>query len=57
MQKSNSHEEMLWYIDQTHNNGWSRSMVLNQIAMKSYERILKEPTTKKDNKSRNYIKK
>ena len=43
--KSNSHEEMLWYIDQTHNNGWSRSMVLNQIAMKSYERSLIEPTT------------
>ncbi len=43
--KSNSHEEMLWYIDQTHNNGWSRSMVLNQIAMKSYLRSLIEPTT------------
>ena len=40
MQKSNSHEEMLWYINQTHKNGWSRSMVLNQISMKSYERSL-----------------
>ena len=23
--KSKSHEEMLWYINQTHKNGWSRS--------------------------------
>lgn len=45
MQKSNSHEEMIWYINQTHKNGWSRSMVLNQIAMKSYERSLISPTT------------
>ncbi len=45
LQKSNSHDEMLWYINQTHKNGWSRSMVLNQIAMKSYERSLIEPTT------------
>ena len=43
--KLNSHEEMLWYIKETHKNGWSRSMVLNQIAMKSYERSLIEPTT------------
>ena len=34
--KSKSHEEMLWYINQTHKNGWSRFMVLNQIAMKAY---------------------
>ncbi len=43
--KSKSHTEMLWYINQTHKNGWSRSMVLNQMAMKSYERSLIEPTT------------
>ena len=36
--KSKTHEEMLWYINATYKNGWSRSMVLNQIAMKSYER-------------------
>ncbi|MDY5983445.1 MAG: DUF1016 N-terminal domain-containing protein [Anaeroplasma sp.] len=35
--KSKSHEEMIWYIKETHKNGWSRSMVLNQIAMKAYE--------------------
>ena len=45
VQKSKSHEEMIWYINQTHKNGWSRSMVLNQIAMKSYERSLINPTT------------
>ena len=43
--KSKSHEEMLWYINETHKNGWSRSIVLNQIAMKAYERSLIEPTT------------
>ena len=45
MQKSSSHEEMLWYINETYKNGWSRSMVLNQIAMASYERSLIEPIT------------
>jgi predicted nuclease of restriction endonuclease-like (RecB) superfamily len=45
MQKSKSHEEMLWYINKTHKLGWSRSMVLNQIAMKAYERSLIEPNT------------
>ena len=45
IKKSKSHEEMLWYINQTHKNGWSRSIVLNQIAMKAYERSLINPTT------------
>ena len=43
MKKSNSHEEMLWYINQTHKNGWSRSMVLNQFKLNAYERSLLEP--------------
>ena len=43
--KSKSHEEMLYYINATHKNGWSRSMVLNQIEMKAYERSLIEPST------------
>ena len=38
MQKSKTHEEMLWYINQTHKNGWSRSMVLNQFKLKAFER-------------------
>lgn len=45
MPKSSSHEEMLWYINETHKNGWSRAMVLNQIALKAYERSLIEPNT------------
>ena len=51
MQKSSSHEEMLWYINETYKNGWSRSMVLNQIALKAYERSLIEPTTSNITKS------
>ena len=51
MQKSSSHEKMLWYINETYKNGWSRSMVLNQIAMASYERCLIEPTTSNITKS------
>ena len=51
MKKSSSHEKMLWYINETHKNGWSRSMVLNQIAMASYERSLIEPTTSNITKS------
>ena len=49
--KSKSHEEMLYYINQTHKNGWSRAMVLNQISMKLYERSLIEPDTTKIIKS------
>jgi predicted nuclease of restriction endonuclease-like (RecB) superfamily len=45
MQKSKSHEEMLWYINQTHTLGWSKSIVLNQISMKAYERSLIKPST------------
>lgn len=43
--KCKSHYEMLFYINATHKNGWSRSMVLNQIEMKAYERSLIEPNT------------
>jgi predicted nuclease of restriction endonuclease-like (RecB) superfamily len=43
--KSNSYNEMLWYINQTHKNGWSRSMVLNQFKLKAYERSLIDPET------------
>ena len=51
MQKSSSHKEMLWYINETYKNGWSRSMVLNQIALKAYDRSLIEPTTSNITKS------
>ena len=43
--KSKSHEEVIFYINETHKNGWSRSMVLNQIELKAYERSLIEPST------------
>ena len=46
--KSQTHKEMLWYIDQTHKNNWSRSMVLNQFKLKAYERSLIEPETSPD---------
>ncbi len=29
MQKSKSHEEMIWYVNATHKYGWSRAMVMN----------------------------
>ena len=45
MQKSKSHKEMIWYINETHKNGWSRNMVLNQFELKAYERSLIEPTS------------
>ena len=51
MKKASSHKEMLWYINETYKNGWSRSMVLNQIALKAYERSLIEPTTSNITKS------
>ncbi len=43
--KSKSHEEMLYYINETYRNRWSRSMVLEQFKMKAYERSLIEPIT------------
>ena len=42
---SKSHKEMLWYINETHKRGWSRSMVLNQFELKAYERSLIDPTS------------
>ena len=43
--KCTSKNEKIYYIKQTHKNGWSRSMLINQIAMKSYERSLVNPIT------------
>ena len=45
MAKATSHKEILWYINQTHKNGWSRSIVLKQFKLKAYERSLIEPET------------
>ncbi len=51
MSKSKTHEEMLYYINETHKNGWSRSMVLNQIELKAYERSLIKPSVTETIKS------
>ena len=40
---SKSKEEMLWYINETYKNSWSRSMLINQFALKAYERSKIEP--------------
>ena len=41
--KSSSKEEMLWYMNQTYKNRWSRRMVVEQFKIKAYERKLIEP--------------
>lgn len=41
--KSSSKEEMLWYINTTYENKWSRRMVIEQFKAKAYERKLIEP--------------
>ena len=43
IEKSSSKEEMLWYINQTHKNRWSRRIVKEQFKAKAYERKLIEP--------------
>ena len=43
MKKSSSKEEMLWYINKTYINKWSRRMVVEQFKYKAYERKLIEP--------------
>ncbi len=45
LQKSRSHEEIIWYINETYRNHWSRSIVLNQFKHKAYERNQIKPTT------------
>ena len=45
MSKCKMHEEMLFYVELAHKNGWGKDMISNQIAMKAYERSLIEPTT------------
>ena len=43
MNKSSSKEEMLWYIRQTYKNRWSRSTVIKQFELQSYQRKIIEP--------------
>ncbi len=41
--KSSSKEEMLWYVNQTYKNKWSRAVVLKQFELKAYQRHEVEP--------------
>lgn len=43
MKKSSSKEEMLWYINQTHKNKWSRTTVLKQFESKAFQRQTIDP--------------
>ena len=43
MAKSKTKEEMLWYINETYKNSWSRSMLITQFDLKAYERNLIKP--------------
>ena len=43
MSKSSSKEEMLWYMEQTYKNKWSRRVVNEQFKAKAYERKMIEP--------------
>ena len=43
MNKSSSKKEMLWYVEQTHQNKWSKEKVAERFKAKAYERKLIEP--------------
>ena len=43
VEKSSSKEEILWYMNQTRQNKWSRRVVIEQFKAKAYERKLIEP--------------
>lgn len=45
MTKCKNHEEQLWYVSASKKYGWGKELLLNQIAMKAYERSLINPTT------------
>ena len=58
--RSSSKEEMLWYINQTYKNKWSRRVVAEQFKVKAYERKTIEPqvteTVEKDEELRQVFK-
>ena len=45
MNKSSSKEEMLWYVDKTYENKWSKTDVDNQFKSQAYQRNMIEPIT------------
>ena len=54
--KSSSKEEMLWFINQTYNNRWSRSTVLKQFKLQAYQRQLVKPKGSDDEIVRDIVK-
>lgn len=54
--KSSSKEEMLWYINQTHKNRWSRATVAKQFELQAYQRNIIIPQTNSDNLTSEIIK-
>lgn len=48
MRMSSSKEEMLWYVNQTYKNRWSRSMVIKQFELQAYQNDLITPMTSID---------
>ena len=47
MKKSKEHNEIMWYIQKTYENSWSRSSLIKQIKAKAYERGKMEPIVSK----------
>ena len=47
MSKCKTKESRLWYIEKTHENSWSRSILIKQIKAKAYERNQIEPIVSK----------
>lgn len=43
--KSSSKEEILWYVNQTYKNRWSRTFVLKQFELQAYQRHIITPST------------
>lgn len=56
MNKSSSKEEIIWYVNQTYNNRWSRSMVIKQFELQAYERNLITPMTSNDGVVKDIVK-
>ncbi len=43
--KSSSKEEILWYVNQTYKNRWSRTIALKQFELQAYQRHIITPST------------
>lgn len=54
--RSSCKEEMLWYINQTYKNRWSRAFVIKQFELQAYQRGIIEPLKTNDNIETDMIK-